>query len=132
MIYLTLGTLVLWLLLDIAEDFGYITSNSKLWHMADAATRALILGYISFLNYGLTKEALILTCLVLSVYWIVFDIALNKARGLSLFYVGSGSIDLAVKWVAKMIPTDHENLMLLIKGMTFLSFLTLSIKYLLF
>lgn len=130
MIYLTITVLILWLILDIAEDFGYITSNSKLWHMADASTRALILGYISFLNYGITKEALILTGLMLSIYWIVFDMALNKARKLSLFYVGSGLMDLAVKWIAKKISIDHENLMVFIKGIAFLFFAYLMIKFL--
>lgn len=130
MIYLTITVLILWLILDIAEDFGYITSNSKLWHMADAGTRVLLLGYISFLNYGITKEALILTSIMLSFYWIVFDISLNKARGNSLFYVGSGLMDLAVKWIAKKISIDHENLMILIKVTTFLSFTYLTIKYL--
>lgn len=130
MIYLTITVLILWLILDIAEDFGYITSNSKLWHMADASTRALILGYISFLNYGITKEALILTGLMLSIYWIVFDMALNKARKLSLFYVGSGLMDLTVKWIAKKISIDHENLMVFIKGIAFLFFAYLMIKHL--
>jgi hypothetical protein len=131
MVGLTISALMLWLILDIAEDFGYITSNSKLWHMADAVTRVLIMGYVAFLNFGLSKEAVVITCLSLSFYWIVFDMALNKARRLSLFYVGSGSIDLAVKWVAKKIGADHEILMLIIKGAVFatLSYLAIDLLF---
>jgi hypothetical protein len=130
MVGLTISVLMLWLILDIAEDFGYITSNSKLWHMADAVTRVLIMGYVAFLNFGLSKEAVVVTGLSLSFYWIVFDMALNKARKLSLFYVGSGSIDLAVKWVAKKLGADHEFLMILIKGVAFTTFSYLTIRYL--
>lgn len=130
MIYLTIAALILWLILDVSEDFGYITSNSKLWHMADAARRVLLAGYVALENYGFTNKAFIITALILSIYWIVFDMGLNRKRKLSLFYVGSGLMDLTVKWIAKKVSADHESLMLFIKGITFLLLAYLAIKHL--
>jgi hypothetical protein len=67
---------------------------------------------------------------MLSVYWILFDMALNKARGNTLFYVGSGLMDLSVKWVAKKASVDHEILMFFIKVECFLHILIFAVKYL--
>jgi hypothetical protein len=105
----------LYLILSILEDFGYIENNSRLWHWADAAGLILFVGYGVYTQYSATWKTVIISGDISVVWWFAFDIGLNLKRGLPMFYVGSGTIDLIVKWVAKKIGVGEDRLMFCIK-----------------
>jgi hypothetical protein len=108
----------LYLITSVLEDFGYINSVSWVWHSADATGRALIIGYVCYTIYGLTVLAAIVTVDILTLWWIVFDIALNIKRGDRVFYVGSGTMDLAAKALARKIGIGVEQFMFVVKLLT--------------
>jgi hypothetical protein len=119
MIWLLIAFLFLYWILSVLEDFGYITGKSRLWHAADAAARGLITSYVF---YAITEDIWKTVGLVLwynSMWWIFFDIALNVKLEQSPFYVGSGGIDLAVKWIAKKINWNAQDLMIVLKAIAF-------------
>ncbi len=97
-----LATIAIYLAFSVLEDFGYIENKSKLWHCADAAGLTTIVSYACYTIYGFTFAGAIVAVDILAVWWIVFDISLNLKRGDNPFYVGSGTIDLTVKAIAKI------------------------------
>jgi hypothetical protein len=107
--------LCLYLLSSKLEDWGFIEGKSKLWHSADAAGLGVIVSYVCLDKFGLTWTAAIACIDVLLFWWIFFDIGLNLKRGKPLFYVGSGTIDLTIKWIAQLINFESSRLMALIK-----------------
>lgn len=112
--------LVVFLILKVLTDLGYITHDSKLWHGADAAGRTLLFSYVSILELGFTHKAYSITILFLATFWIGFDMVINRARHLPLMYVGSGTIDLFVRSIAFKYRIPSDWLMLLLKGLIYI------------
>lgn len=71
--------------LCVERDGGHIKNDSHLWHSADAAFRISLALYVSYINFGNERFAM----LFLSCYWLFFDMGLNIKRKLPLLYVGS-------------------------------------------
>jgi hypothetical protein len=115
MIWLTFAVIGLYLFFSRLEDLGYITNNSRLWHWADASGLTLFVGYCCYLHWGFTWLGAVIATDILTVWWIAFDIWLNLDRKLPLFYVGSGTMDLTVKSIARMINIGDDRLMFFIK-----------------
>lgn len=110
-----LATIAMFLACKVLEDFGFIEKESKLWHWAAAAGRTVIIGYACWTVWGVTLPGILVTTDITVAWWIGFDIALNLKRGNTPFYVGSGTIDLTVKAVAKLAGINWEILMFLLK-----------------
>jgi hypothetical protein len=121
MIWLMFAVNGLYLFLSKTEDLGYITNNRRMWHWADAAGLTVFVGYSCYVNFGFTWLGAIVATDILTVWWIAFDIWLNLSRKLPVFYVGSGDMDLTVKWIADKINIGEDKLMFFIKLFVFLS-----------
>jgi hypothetical protein len=125
-IIVMLAAIAGYLVCSVLEDFGYIESKSKLWHWADGAGRTVIFSYASYTVFGFTFFAAVVTTDILVAWWIFFDIALNLKRGDTPFYVGSGTIDLTVKWIAKKCGVNWEILMFSFKLLAFVCMVILT------
>jgi hypothetical protein len=125
MIWLLVLVLILWLALAVAMNLGYIEGKSKLWHWASGGSRGVLSIYLFFLffnqyrlsmgDFMVWAHALHCAYLFNVIWWILFDILLNRSRHLPTLYVGSGSIDNSVKWLASRCNIHAEELMLLCK-----------------
>jgi hypothetical protein len=116
-VLLLIGVFIAWLILEIFHNKGIINSISWLWHSTAATNRGMLSGMILYLFF---KDGLIAFkwwLIFNTAWWFLFDSGLNFARNMRVFYVGSGSIDLAVKALAKRIKFNHEILMLTCKLM---------------
>ncbi len=122
MTILFVSVLVLWLILSILEDTGYITSNSSLWHIADAWTRAVLSLYMSYMFMEVhlqTKTIWLALSIALAInvgWWILFDLGINIARRMPLFYIGSSGIDKFFKKYSKKFDVNPIDSMLITKS----------------
>jgi hypothetical protein len=116
---LALCLILTYLVLDTIEDWGYIVGKGVVWHTADAITRVLYVSFASWYAFGFDIKALYFIGLLLSGYWIAFDMLINRSRNLSLIYVGSGSVDKTFK---KMFNDKAGIVMLIVKCIVLIIF----------
>ncbi len=82
--------LIAWINIKILNDYFYIVFDNR-WHVTDATFRVMMSLWIFYKQAGLHWWVLFAAGVFLSIYWIWFDIGLNKKRGLNWDYVGNHS-----------------------------------------
>lgn len=120
-IIIALVFIVIYTILDAFHDFSFISWKDKavlfaktgdsaaltdykkfgnIWHRTDAVIKFLVIGLLCYLIWGVSIKAIQYTLLLGLVRWLIFDITINRLRGLPADYIGTtADTDLLLKQI---------------------------------